>query len=74
MPEQIIPRFVFQGIHYEFIDGWILIWEKDGENDEFIFDSDEEILSAPAFDGKTLVEISEQLTEIRVDLESNWAM
>lgn len=64
-------RFVFWGVHYEIIDGWMLIWKKDGEDDEFIFDSDEEIISAPLFDGKTLVEISEQLTEIRVDLAPN---
>lgn len=67
-------RFVFRGIHYELVDGWMLIWKKDGEDDEFIFDSDEEILTAPIFDGKTIVEISDQLTEIRVDLEPNWAM
>lgn len=65
--------FTFRGTPYSFSGWWILDWSKMDEQDDDskykIYDSKEEFLSDPFFDGKTLVEVQGELTDVDYDLE-----
>ena len=62
-------EFIYNGITYQFAGWWILVWEESGEEKNVIFDTKEEFLAAPVFDGKTIEEIADQITEFDVSLE-----
>lgn len=60
--------FTYNGIKYSFSGWWLLEWEENGEEKDMIFDTKEEFLAAPIFDGKTIEEIAEQITDFDVYL------
>ena len=45
--------FRYKGVAYGFAGWWILYWGHDGKFDK-IYDSKEEFLNDPVFDGRTL--------------------
>ena len=61
-------NFDVDGVHYCFA-GWWSLCTGDGDNDEDykIYDSKEEFLKDPVFDGKTLAEVNP--VNVYVDLE-----
>ena len=62
-------EFTYNGITYTFAGWWILCWEENGEEKDMIFDTKEEFFAAPIFDGKTIEEIAEQITDFDISLE-----
>ena len=46
-------NFLYKGEEYGFAGWWILYWGHNGEFDKF-YDSKEEFLNDPVFDGRTL--------------------
>lgn len=52
-------NFDVAGVHYCFSGWWLLDiqWPEDGREADKIYDSKEEFLSDPIFDGKTLGEV-----------------
>lgn len=62
-------EFTYNGIEYWFAGWWVLGWEENGEEKLLEFDTKEEFLSAPIFDGKTIEEIADQITDFDVSLE-----
>ena len=62
-------EFTYNGITYCFAGWWILGWEENGEERDVIFDTKEEFLAAPVFDGKTIEEIADQITDYEISLE-----
>jgi hypothetical protein len=62
-------EFVYNGIKYWFAGWWILGWEANGEEQTLEFDTKEEFLSAPIFDGKTIEEIADQIKYYDICLE-----
>lgn len=62
-------EFTYKGTVYTFAGWWILAWEENGKEKDIIFDTKEEFLAAPIFDGKTIEEIAEEITDYDVSLE-----
>lgn len=62
-------EFTYNGIKYYFSGWWLLEWEENGEEKYLEFDTKEEFLSALIFDGKTIEEIVDQITDFDVSLE-----
>lgn len=62
-------EFIYNGIRYYFSGWWLLEWEENGEEKDMIFDTKEEFLTAPIFDGKTIEEIADQIKFFDVYLE-----
>lgn len=60
--------FIYNGIKYYFSGWWLLEWEENGEEKHLDFDTKEEFLVAPIFDGKTIEEIADQITDFNVCL------
>lgn len=61
--------FTYSGIKYYFSGWWLLEWEENGEEKHLEFDTKEEFLAAPIFDGKTIEEIADQITDFNVCLQ-----
>lgn len=61
-------EFTYNGIKYWFAGWWILGWEENGEEKDLEFDTKEEFLAAPIFDGKTIEDIADQITDYEVYL------
>ena len=62
-------EFVYNSITYQFSGWWLLEWEENGEEKHLEFDTKDDFLSAPIFDGKTIEEIAEQIIYYDVMLE-----
>lgn len=62
-------NFIYNGIKYYFSGWWLLEWEENGEEKYLDFETKEEFLSAPVFDGKTIKEIANKITDFNVCLE-----
>lgn len=65
--------FTFRGTQYIFSGWWILDWSKLDEQDDDskykIYDTVDDFLSDPFFDGKTLAQVQDELTGVDYDLE-----
>lgn len=64
--------FSYKNVRYVFVKKWYLIWEDQGEEKELAFQSKKEFREAPIFDGKTILDILEQLEDIEIDLDPEW--
>ena len=62
-------EFVYNGIKYYFSGWWLLEWEENGEEKYLVFDTKEEFLAAPVFNGKTIEEIADQIKYYDICLE-----
>jgi hypothetical protein len=62
-------EFIYNGIRYTFAGWWLLEWEENGEEKYLEFGTKEDFLAAQIFDGKTIEEIADQLTDYDVSLE-----
>lgn len=62
-------EFTYNGIKYFFSGWWLLEWEENGEERHLEFDTKEEFLAAHIFDGKTIEEIADNITDFVVSLE-----
>lgn len=61
-------EFTYNGIKYWFAGWWILGWEENGVEKSLEFDTKEEFFAAPIFDGKTIEEIADRITDYEVYL------
>ena len=64
--------FTYKGIRYDFVGWWGLNWEEDGEDKWLDFQSKKDFRKAPIFDGKTIMEIADQVTDVSIDLDPEW--
>ncbi len=58
--------FVWRGVSYEFTGYWVLFSYNEGEDDKDIafFDRATDFLEAKLFDGKTILEIEDDISEV----------
>lgn len=61
-------RFTYRNTIYDFWHGIYLDWKMDESYESIQYNSQEEILNDPVFDGKTIFQIAPMLEDIRVDL------
>ena len=64
--------FTYKGIRYSFYGWWGLSWSENGEEKELYFHSKKDFRNAPIFDGKTVMDIAYQVTDVDIDLEAEW--
>ena len=64
--------FTYKGTRYDFVGWWGLNWEEDGEDKWLDFHSKKDFRKAPIFDGKTIMEIADQVTDVSIDLDPEW--
>lgn len=65
-------EFTRNGLKYVFVKKWYLIWEEDGQEKELVFPSKKAFREASVFNGKTIMEILDQLTNVEIDLDPEW--
>ena len=61
--------FTYNRIEYAFSGWWLLEWEENGEEKDMTFDTKEEFLAATVFDGQTIEEIADRITDYNVYLK-----
>jgi hypothetical protein len=64
--------FTYRGKRYEFSGWWMLWWEENGEEKTLEFDSKKDFRIAPIFDGKTVMEIADEVIDVDIFLDPEW--
>ncbi len=63
-------NFKYKGEDYGFAGWWVLYWGENGENDK-IYDSKEEFLNDPIFDGRTFENALDDMTDFAFEYEEH---
>lgn len=65
----LYAEFIFNGNDHQPTGQWILRSEGSGKLRHIVFGSKEELMAAPEFDGKTVKEIADQITDYELSRE-----